>query len=114
MNKIKEFIDKIKNTFSNVFKKNEQLLICGTKEEITEDIKGSKLEEDFLEIYENVKRGLIPLHSLMISDLIKVQTMLIEEGEIYGRKINERKIELSNLKNKKETLINEKTKMSSL
>lgn len=116
MNKIKEIIDKIKNTFSKLFKKKEKLLICDVKEEIIEDTKEFEIEEkeEFLEIYENVKNGLIPLESLLISDLIKVQTMLIEEGQIYDEKINERKSELANLRIKKEKLIDEKLELGNI
>jgi len=105
MNKIKEIIYKLKKTFSNFFNKNDKLLICDTKEVFLESVEE---KDDFLEIYENVKNGLISLDSLMVSDLIKVQTLLIEESQIYGEKINEKRCELINLKAKKEKLINEK------
>jgi len=104
MKKIKELLEKIKYYLKKILKKEDVLLISesvdieakieenSTK---TEDIELEK--RDFFRIYENVKKGIISMDTLMIDDLIKVLQMMQNEVLVYDDKINNCKNNIINL-----------------
>lgn len=96
MNKIKEFLKKIKNYFIQIFNKQSIKLIeantsSDVQEEITlDEVKNEEQEkEEFFTLYKNVKNGTIKITDLMINDLIKVQLMMQKEVNIFDEKIEQ-------------------------
>lgn len=96
MDKIKEFLKKIKNYFIQIFNKQSIKLIeantsSAIQEEITlDEVKNEEQEkEEFFTLYKNVKNGTIKITDLMINDLIKVQLMMQKEVNIFDEKIEQ-------------------------
>ena len=96
MDKIKEFLKKIKNYFIQIFNKQSIKLIEANtssvvQEEITlDEVKNEEQEkEEFFTLYKNVKNGTIKITDLMINDLIKVQLMMQKEVNIFDEKIEQ-------------------------
>lgn len=121
MNKLKDIFTILKNYFSKLLKKEQTLLITDglekedrfTQEEYTEESQNEelKVENDFFEVYQNIKDGTISVKDLMIDDVIKVQMMLQNEADIYCQKINEKQIELFKLKEQRKQLDKEKLEL---
>ena len=96
MDKIKEFLKKIKNYFIQIFNKQSIKLIEANtssvvQKEITlDEVKNEEQEkEEFFTLYKNVKNGTIKITDLMINDLIKVQLMMQKEVNIFDEKIEQ-------------------------
>ena len=96
MDKIKEFLKKIKNYFIQIFNKQSIKLIEANtssvvQEEITlDEVKNEEQEkEEFFTLYKNVKNGTIKITDLMINDLMKVQLMMQKEVNIFDEKIEQ-------------------------
>ena len=96
MDKIKEFLKKIKNYFIQIFNKQSIKLIeantsSAIQEEITlDEVKNEEQEkEEFFTLYKNVKNGTIKITDLMINDLIKGQLMMQKEVNIFDEKIEQ-------------------------
>ena len=96
MDKIKEFLKKIKNYFIQIFNKQSIKLIeantsSAIQEEITlDEVKNEEQEkEEFFTLYKNVKNGTIKITDLMINDLIKVQLTMQKEVNIFDEKIEQ-------------------------
>ena len=96
MDKIKEFLKKLKNYFIQIFNKQSIKLIeantsSAIQEEITlDEVKNEEQEkEEFFTLYKNVKNGTIKITDLMINDLIKVQLMMQKEVNIFDEKIEQ-------------------------
>ena len=96
MDKIKEFLKKIKNYFIQIFNKQSIKLIEANtssvvQEEITlDEVKNEEQEkEEFFTLYKNVKNGTIKITDLMINDLIKIQLMMQKEVNIFDEKIEQ-------------------------
>lgn len=60
-------------------------------------------KKEFFEIYENIKKGIISLEDLLVTDLIKVLAIMQEESQICESRIEEQKSE--NLKLEQEIKI---------
>ncbi len=102
MKKIKEILKKIRKYLKEVFsKKNVKLLGEPTSVDNYEEIKNRERymqeKEEFLHLYNNVKKGKIKITDLMLNDMIKVQLMMNEEQIICDEKIHQKESKLSEL-----------------
>lgn len=123
MNIFKKAFFKIKILIKQIIKRDNVKLLTETdgikNEEISKDIVNDEIKEveqniktndnnkNFFIIYNNFKKGIIQPSDLMISDLIKIQIMLIEENNIIDEKVKKNNNELFELKREVETLKNE-------
>lgn len=95
MNRISKLFEKIKIFLNNIFGRQNKLLLGENNNLQENDL--SKIDndkEEFFEIYENLKKGIILLDDLMINDLIKVLAISKEELNIKDNKINDLENEL--------------------
>lgn len=96
MNKISKLFEKIRIFLKNIFGRQNNLLLAENnklQEDNLSEINDNDKEE-FFEIYENFKKGIISLDDLMINDLIKVLAISKEELNIKDNKINDLENEL--------------------
>lgn len=134
-----KILDLIKELFKKIFKKNNvKQLNEGKKEEIsineevkidTSLVKVSKKElekyesdflffndqqekKDFFLVYDNVKKGILDINDLIITDRINVILMMQKEEEILDEKIKKIKEENIKLIEKKEKLLKRKNALA--
>lgn len=99
MKNINQIFEKIKNFLNKLFRKKDILLLVENniqQEEIIEDNKQEEKEE-FFELYENVKKGIVSLDDLMITELIKILSISQEELNIKDREGNKIEIEIAEM-----------------
>ena len=117
MLKISDFFNKIKKMFSNLLTHKKSLMleegITNIEEDILidndtdDDLISSSIltaqdKSDFFEIYENVKKGIIRLEDLLITEMIQVELMMQEEMKLLNKKtsvIENQMINLNTTKN---------------
>ena len=89
MEKIKVLFEKIKKYIIKILAKEKVLYFKeNTFYDDYEQCNISQEKKDFLELYQNVKKGYIPIENLLINDLIKVLAMSQEELSIEEQKNN--------------------------
>jgi len=115
MNKLKVFIEKIKEFFNKLLCKEKHLLL----KESNDGVEVSKYEEqdvkdimtdkkEFFNLYQNIKSGDISLDNLMLEDLMKVLMISQEELKIADERISNLENELNNLNTEKTILYSKK------
>ena len=119
MLKISDFFNKIKKMFSNLLTHKKSLMLEEGITNIDEDILidndtvdnlisssmfTTKDESDFFEIYENVKKGIIKLEDLLITEMIQVELMMQEEMKLLNKKASVIENQMVNLNTTKNML----------
>ena len=117
MLKISDFFNKIKKMFSNLLTHKKSLMLEEGITNIEEDILidndtvdnlisssmfTAQDKSDFFEIYENVKKGIIKLEDLLITEMIQIELMMQEEMKLLNKKtsvIENQMINLNTTKN---------------
>lgn len=115
MNKLKRFLERIKEFFNKILGKENRLLLEESKDsiDITEneeqDVNDTTIDKkEFFDVYKNIKSGDTSLENLMLEDLIKVLMMSQEELKIEDKRIEELESEIYNLNTEKVILSNKK------
>ena len=113
MLKISDFFNKIKKMFSNLLTHKKSLMLEEGITNIEEDILidndtvdnlisssmfTAQDKSDFFEIYENVKKGIIKLEDLLITEMIQVELMMQEEMKLLNKKTSVIENQIINLK----------------
>ena len=119
MLKISDFFNKIKKMFSNLLTHKKSLMLEEGITNIEEDILidndtvdnlisssmfTTQDKSDFFEIYENVKKGLIKLEDLLITEMIQVELMMQEEMKLLNKKTSVIENQIINLNTTKNML----------
>lgn len=118
MLKILNFINRIKEIFIKFFKnKNSLMLTDGIKNNEIEMIEDEYIDDDlilsfssqqdkkdFFITYNNVKKGVIKLEDLLLTDMIKVELMMQEETELLNKKTSVIENQIKNLEYRKKCL----------
>ena len=115
MNWISKLFEKIKMFLNNIFGRQNKLLLAENNKLQENDL--SKIDndkEEFFEIYENLKKGIISLEDLMITDLIKVLAISKEELNIKENKINDLENELLKIEQEYDLLKAENQRLSNM
>lgn len=117
MLKISDLFNKIKKMFYNLLTHKKSLMleegITNIEDDILidndtdDDLISSSIltaqdKSDFFEIYENVKKGIIRLEDLLITEMIQVELMMQEEMKLLNKKtsvIENQVINLNTTKN---------------
>jgi len=115
MNKLKRFLEKIKEFFNKILGKENHLLLEESKDSINikeneeQDGKDTIIDKkEFFNLYKNIKSGDTSLENLMLEDLIKVLMMSQEELKIEDKRIEDLESEIYNLNTEKVILSNKK------
>lgn len=115
MNKLKRFLERIKEFFNKILGKENRLLLGESKDSI--DIKENVVQDEqdtingkkeFFNLYKNIKSGDVSLDNIMLEDLIKVLMMSQEELKIEDKRIEDLESEIYNLNTEKVILSNKK------
>lgn len=116
---ISDFFNKIKKMFYNLLTHKKSLMLEEGITNIDEDILidndtvdnlisssmfTTKDESDFFEIYENVKKGIIKLEDLLITEMIQVELMMQEEMKLLNKKASVIENQMVNLNTTKNML----------
>lgn len=119
MLKISDFFNKIKKMFSNLLTHKKSLMLEEGITNIEEDILidndtvdnlisssmfTAQDKSDFFEIYENVKKGIIKLEDLLITEMIQVELMMQEEMKLLNKKTSVIENQIINLNTTKNML----------
>lgn len=119
MLKISDLFNKIKKMFSNLLTHKKSLMLEEGITNIEEDILidndtvdnlisssmfTAQDKSDFFEIYENVKKGLIKLEDLLITEMIQVELMMQEEMKLLNKKTSVIENQIINLNTTKNML----------
>lgn len=116
MNKINKLFEKIRIFLKNIFGRQSNLLLAENNK-LQEDNLSETNDNDkqeFFEIYENLKKGIISLDDLMITDLIKILAISKEELNIEDNKINDLENELLKIEQEFDLLKTENQRLSNL
>lgn len=116
MNKISKLFEKIRIFLKNIFGGKSTLLLTEnikSQEDNLSEVNDSD-KEGFFEIYENLKKGIISLDDLMITDLIKVLAISKESLNIKDNEINELKNELLNIEQEYDLLKTENQRLNNM
>lgn len=102
---ITKIINKIRNFINIKFNKQQKMLPIGYEAEKNVDFEDAKSDthnkEEFFRIYQAYKKGQIKKEHLLITDLIDIELMMMEENALLAKKIiNERE----NIKQQKDKL----------
>lgn len=102
MNKMRKIYHKIKCFIDKLLGKDKKLLIEDNLNELESVFSNSEFEplhskEDYLLMYNNIKKGIISPNELMLDDLIKVMMLMYEEVNILEQKIEDEELELQQL-----------------
>lgn len=113
MIKIKQLFKKVINSVKKMFFKNKVNMLPEGQAGYQENIESESKWEEFNrseenEIYENVKKGKIPLNSLLITDLIKVLAISKEELNVEDENFKKIKTESSQINDKLKILESKK------
>lgn len=115
MNKISKLFEKIRIFLKSIIgRQNNLLLVENNKLQEDNLLKTDNDKEDFFEIYENLKKGIISLDDLMITDLIKVLVISKEELNIKDNKISDLEIELLKIEQEYDLLKAENQRLSNM
>lgn len=119
MLKISDLFNKIKKMFSNLLTHKKSLMLEEGITNIEEDILidndivdnlisssmfTAQDKSDFFEIYENVKKGIIKLEDLLITEMIQVELMMQEEMKLLNKKTSVIENQIINLNTTKNML----------
>lgn len=108
---ITKIINKIKNFINLKFNKQQKMLPSGFEEEIV-DFEDSKSDthskEEFFRIYQAYKNGQIKKEHLLITDLIDIELMMMEEKTLLDKKIISEKQNVKQQKNQLDNLMKQK------
>ena len=122
MLKISDFFNKIKKMFYNLLTHKKSLMleegISSIEEDILidndtiDDLISSSIltaqdKSDFFEIYENVKKGIIKLEDLLITEMIQVELIMQEEMKLLNKKASDIENQMITLNRTKNMLIKE-------
>lgn len=122
MLKISDFFNKIKKMFYNLLTHKKSLMleegISSIEEDILidndtiDDLISSSIltaqdKSDFFEIYENVKKGIIKLEDLLITEMIQVELIMQEEMKLLNKKTSDIENQMITLNRTKNMLIKE-------
>ena len=122
MLKISNFFNKIKKMLYNLLTHKKSLMleegITSIEEDILidndtiDDLISSSIltaqdKSDFFDIYENVKKGIIKLEDLLITEMIQVELMMQEEMKLLNKKASVIENQMINLNTTKNMLIKE-------
>ena len=122
MLKISDFFNKIKKMFYNLLTHKKSLMleegISSIEEDILidndidDDLISSSIltaqdKSDFFEIYENVKKGIIKLEDLLITEMIQVELIMQEEMKLLNKKASDIENQMITLHRTKNMLIKE-------
>lgn len=115
MNKISKLFEKIRIFLKNIFGRQNNLLLAeNNKLSSCNLLKTDNDKGDFFEIYENLKKGIISLDDLMITDLIKVLAISKEELNIKDNKSSDLEIELLKIEQEYDLLKVENQRLSNM
>lgn len=91
---------KIKNFFRNIFNKQKRLTaaeVIETTKEVTQDAPMSLNKEQFLSLYEKLKKGDVDIFSIDPDEVEKMCMLLDEEIKIKQNKLNMKLAEINKL-----------------
>lgn len=116
MNKISKLFEKIRRFLMKIFDKQSNLLLAENNELKKNNLlrEDDNDKEEIFEIYENLKKGIISLDDLMITDLIKILVISKEELNIKDNKINNLENEMQKIEQEYALLEKENRRLNNM
>ena len=95
MKRFKQFLEKLR-VFINKLLKKEQVLLIEDINKKEQELKNEDDKKEFFELYQNIKSGNIAIEDLMVTDMIKIMSMMQQEIDIYDKRIKSVESEILN------------------